>query len=62
MLSLFTLLWMLYGVLYDVKSALFLFAKRKQNDNKNYKHQVIIPRFGYNVDYKNNHTKFLSVF
>ena len=31
-------------------------------DNKNYKHQVIIPRFGYNVDYKNDHTKFLSVF
>lgn len=62
MLSLFTLLWMLYGVLYDVKSALFLFAKRKQNDNKNYKHQVIMPRFGYNVDSKNYHTNFLSVF
>ena len=62
MLSLFTLLWMLYGVLYDVKSALFLFAKRKQNDNKNYKHQVIMSRFGYNVDYKNDHTNFLSVF
>ena len=62
MLSLFTLLWMLYSVLYDVKSALFLFAKRKQNDNKNYKHQVIMPRFGYNVDSKNYHTNFLSVF
>ena len=32
------LLWMLYSVLYDVKSALFLFAKRKQNNNKNYEH------------------------
>ena len=53
---------MLYSVLYDVKSALFLFAKRKQNNNKNYEHQVIIPRFGYNVDSKNDHTKFLSVF
>ena len=62
MLSLFTLLWMLYSVLYDVKSALFLFAKRKQNDNKNYKHQVIMSRFGYNVDYKNDHTNVLSVF
>lgn len=62
MLSLFTLLWMLYSVLYDVKSALFLFAKRKQNDNKNYKHQVIMSRFGYNVDYKNYQTNFLSVF
>ena len=29
---------MLYSVLYDVKSALFLFAKRKQNNNKNYEH------------------------
>lgn len=27
-----------YIVLYDVKSALFLFAKRKQNNNKNYEH------------------------
>ena len=62
MLSLFTLLWMLYSVLYDVKSALFLFAKRKQNDNKNYKHQVIMSRFGYNVDYKNDYTNVLSVF
>ena len=62
MLSLFTLLWMLYSVLYDAKSALFLFAKRKQNNNKNYEHQVIIPRFGYNVDSKNYHTNFLSVF
>lgn len=62
MLSLFTLLWMLYSVLYDVKSALFLFTKRKQNDNKNYKHQVIMSRFGYNVDYKNYHTNVLSVF
>ena len=43
MLSLFTLLWMLYSVLYDVKSALFLFAKREQNNNKNYEHQVIMP-------------------
>ena len=62
MLSLFTLLWMLCIVLYDVKSALFLFAKREQNNNKNYEHQVIIPRFGYNVDYKNYYTNFLSVF
>ena len=53
---------MLYSVLYDVKSALFLFAKRKQNNNKNYKHQVIMPRFEYNVDSKNDHTNFLSVF
>ena len=43
MLSLFTLLWVLYSVLYDVKSALFLFAKRKQNNDKNYEHQVIMP-------------------